>query len=100
MLTCNLTLAGQRIKPIVQTSNPDAEQRIRGRQWMSIRAKWFREHPLCAGCYEQGRAVPATQLDHVVPLIDGGKDDQSNYQSLCVTCHDSKTRSEAKGRAG
>ena len=89
-----------RVKTITQTRNPEAEQRIRGRKWMTIRARWMREHPLCCRCEARGYARPATQLDHIVPLIDGGKDDESNYQSLCDECHKVKTADEAKGRGG
>lgn len=80
------------------TRNPDAEKRTRGRSWMEKRDRWFRNHPLCAECERQGRVTAATQLDHVVPLIDGGADDDSNYQSLCVPCHKEKTAREAKER--
>lgn len=41
----------------------------------------------------------ADRLDHIQPIIDGGRDDDSNYQSLCSACHDVKTAEEAKARA-
>ena len=56
------------------------------------------EHPLCVECKKIGRTSLATILDHVVPLIDGGRDDESNYQSLCVDHHDAKTAAEATAR--
>ena len=99
MLKPRIQMAQPRIKTIIQTRNPEAEQRTRGRKWMTIRARWMREHPLCCRCEARGYARPATQLDHIVPLIDGGKDDESNYQSLCAHCHDEKTAAEAKARA-
>ena len=83
---------------MMQTRNPEAEQRIRGRKWMTIRERWFRAHPLCVKCEEMGRVTMASQLDHVVPLIDGGRDDESNYQSLCTDHHSEKTALEAKAR--
>ena len=89
-----------RVKTITQTRNPEAEQRTRGRKWMNTRARWFRDHPLCVMCEAKGLVRPANKLDHIVPLIDGGKDDESNYQSLCESCHDEKTVQEAKGRGG
>ena len=98
MLKTGLKMAEQRIKPMMQTRNPEAEQRIRGRKWMAIRERWFRAHPVCVMCEQQGRISLATQLDHRVPLIDGGKDDETNYQSLCKTHHDEKTATEARGR--
>lgn len=34
---------------------------------------------------------PDCQLDHVVPLEDGGQDTVENLQALCVSCHSEKT---------
>ncbi len=38
------------------------------------------------------------ELDHIVPLIDGGSHDPSNLQTLCTPCHIDKTRLEAAAR--
>lgn len=99
MLKHNPQMAVHRVQMAQQTRNPEAEKRVRGRKWMSIRARWLREHPLCVMCDAKGFVRPANRLDHVLPLIDGGRDDESNYQSLCATCHDEKTAQEAKDRA-
>jgi 5-methylcytosine-specific restriction endonuclease McrA len=40
------------------------------------------------------------ELDHVVPLIDGGGHDASNLQTLCVPCHRAKSGDEQRERAG
>ena len=34
------------------------------------------------------------ELDHVVPLIDGGGHEPSNLQTLCVPCHREKSARE------
>ncbi len=39
------------------------------------------------------------ELDHIVPLIDGGGHDVSNLQTLCAPCHRRKTAAEAGRRA-
>lgn len=78
----------------------DPTQRQRGRTWMDRRAAWFRKHPLCVMCESQGRVTAATQLDHVVPLWEGGSDDDTNFQSLCADCHKAKTAEEATRRTG
>jgi 5-methylcytosine-specific restriction endonuclease McrA len=39
------------------------------------------------------------ELDHVVPLIDGGTHDLENLQTLCTPCHKRKTAEEARERA-
>ena len=75
-----------------------ATQRTRGSAWMKIRARQLREHPLCAMCHSAGKVTAANRVDHVVPLWEGGADDESNYQSLCIQCHDVKTAEEAKRR--
>ena len=38
---------------------------------------------------------PSTQADHIVPVAEGGSDDESNGQGLCRSCHDTKTAAEA-----
>jgi len=37
---------------------------------------------------------PGFQLDHVKALVNGGKDDLSNMQALCATCHVCKTKND------
>jgi len=39
------------------------------------------------------------ELDHVVPLIDGGSHEPSNLQTLCVPCHRAKSAEETRLRA-
>ena len=39
------------------------------------------------------------ELDHVVPLIDGGTHELSNLQTLCVPCHRAKSAGETRERA-
>jgi len=38
------------------------------------------------------------ELDHKVPLIDGGTHDLSNLQTLCVPCHRKKSALEQRER--
>lgn len=65
---------------------------------MDIRARWFRHNPLCVVCLALGVYTEATDLDHVIPLHLGGKDDDSNRQSLCGPHHKEKTLLEKKAR--
>ncbi len=69
--------------------------RIRGRRLQRIRAQHFALHPLCVHCTKAGRTRPATQLDHIVALSNGGpdfdKDEGKNRQGLCDDCHVRKT---------
>ena len=54
----------------------------------------LRGSPLCVLCLPD-RATPATHVDHIVPLAQGGEMwDRSNLQSLCAKCHYIKTGHE------
>jgi len=62
---------------------------------------WLTMHPLCAECERNDRVEAATELDHIIELIDGGADDESNLQGLCHACHVAKsTASRSTRRAG
>jgi 5-methylcytosine-specific restriction protein A len=74
--------------------------RLRGDAGVRRRLRWLSAHPLCVHCLAAGRTTAATVPDHVVPLADGGADDDSNLQSLCAPCHAVKTAAEARARAG
>ena len=39
------------------------------------------------------------ELDHIIPLVDGGSHDDENLQTLCTPCHTAKTAGEARDRA-
>jgi 5-methylcytosine-specific restriction endonuclease McrA len=47
--------------------------------------------------YKPGKSF--WELDHIVPLIDGGSHHDENLQSLCTPCHTQKTAEEARARA-
>ena len=65
--------------------------RIRGRTLQTIRAEHFRRNPLCVMCLDQGKVSIAVELDHILALTNGGKDEPDNRQGLCHPCHESKT---------
>ena len=66
---------------------------------MERRQRWLSEHPCCVECTKGGRVVAAVVPDHIIPLWQGGADDDSNLQSLCQAHHDEKTAREAAERA-
>ncbi|MCK0174792.1 HNH endonuclease [Mycolicibacterium sp. F2034L] len=52
------------------------------------------QHPYCeaSGCTRL-----MDQVDHIVPLAEGGdRYDWTNYRSLCKTHHDQKTTADAQ----
>ena len=43
---------------------------------------------------DKGRVSAGYIVDHILPLAKGGADDESNLQSLCLTCNEIKTRAD------
>jgi len=70
--------------------------RIRGRALQRLRAELFAAHRWCVLCLAEGRQTRATIRDHIVPLAEGGLDDASNVQAICLDCSDLKTEGESK----
>ena len=66
------------------------------KRWGEARKRYLQRNPLCVECLKIGRVVSATVVDHIT---DHKGDynlfwDESNFQSLCVKCHNSKTAKE------
>ena len=77
-----------------------ATERIRGNTWLNIRRKvLLRDGYACAAC----AIVRAdNEVDHKIPLEQGGSNDLSNLQTLCGGpdgCHTKKSKAEARDRA-
>ena len=73
--------------------------------YLSVRWRRFREwyigrHPLCEVCEREGRgAVPASMVDHIIEIKDGGAlTSEDNAESKCWKCHGIKTASEKDRR--
>ncbi len=45
-------------------------------------------------CLKKGKFVMATEIDHIIPLKNGGTNDIENLQALCKRCHSKKTKVE------
>ena len=71
-------------------------------QWSRVRAIVIAREPLCRACAAQHRATVALDVDHIVPIDEGGaRYDLDNLQPLCRACHNAKTRAQnAKGDRG
>lgn len=72
-------------------------KRTRGRRLQRIRHELLVAEPWCRLCLAKGERTLATQIDHIVPLFKGGKDEPSNRQPLCEACHGRKTVEERGG---
>lgn len=65
-----------------------------GKWWERTRLRIFqRDQYTCRSCgCVVGIKKGDAHCDHVVSKRDGGTNDDSNLQTLCVTCHSEKTR--------
>lgn len=74
--------------------------RVAGSKWKRIRLAVLAAEPLCRHCDAKGVVALATEVDHIKPLWEGGKEyDEHNLQPLCSPCHIIKTSDEAKRRS-
>lgn len=58
------------------------------------------DHVMARDHYEcqarlHGCAVIANEVDHVVPVFEGGNDELENLRAICSSCHRKKTAGEA-----
>lgn len=65
------------------------------RPWRQLRAAKLGQQPLCEHCALSGIVRPARIIDHVVSINNGGDmlPPLDDLQSLCIPCHNTKTRS-------
>lgn len=74
-------------------SRGTASERGYNWKWQKARAIWLMDYPLCALCEAKGLLKAASVVDHITP--HRGNDtlfwDTTNWQSLCVVCHNIKT---------
>jgi 5-methylcytosine-specific restriction protein A len=60
------------------------DKRKRGRAGQRDRKRRLaRTHGLCHMCMDEGRAEPATIVNHITPLALGGEDVDENTENLC-----------------
>ena len=65
----------------------------KGRHWHELAGKVReRDDYRCQRCGAWGKEV-----DHKVPVAEGGGNDPANLQVLCRRCHKKKTRAEVNG---
>lgn len=50
----------------------------------------------CKDCRQRAVPLPAHEVDHIVPLAEGGGDEHSNLQAINKRCHRKKTAQEAR----
>jgi 5-methylcytosine-specific restriction enzyme A len=86
------------MKRELDRQRPSAARRGYGSRWRRARAAFLARNPLCATCQAQGRVIPATIVDHVVPHRGDQKLfwDEMNWAPSCKPCHDAKTAREGR----
>lgn len=72
---------------------PCAAKRGYNRTWTKLRTMILAGEPLCRMC-----SRPALDVDHIVPLSQGGGNDHGNLQPLCHSCHSKKTVMDRQNR--
>ena len=101
MLKPKLALA----QPVRKTATT-SDVRMTGRRLQSRRLKVWSSNPHCAACGALTVFPHGFELDHIVPLFQGGHDTEANCQVLCVErlpdgskagCHVAKSSDEVKG---
>ena len=84
-----------------------ADRRITGAKLQERRFAMWQASPVCAGCQRIVEYPGGFELDHIVPLSQGGEDTSENCQLLCVWtdtdgkkrgCHAEKTAREVGGK--
>ncbi|MCH7379340.1 MULTISPECIES: HNH endonuclease [Acinetobacter] len=77
-------------------SNKSSTERGYGYRWQKARERFLRSNPLCVYCKAKGQVEVATVVDHIIPHR-GDQEifwDESQWQSLCASCHSSVKQKE------
>lgn len=73
----------------------ERDDRYKSSRWERTRTRVLTVNPLCRECLRQGYLSASREVDHVVPVKNGGEFwDDNNLQALCKSCHSRKTRRE------
>lgn len=76
-----------------------APERDRGKGRQIRKARLYHADPRCAHC-RRPVLMDECAMDHIVALINGGRDHDGNCQILCHPCHDAKTREDMRQARG
>ena len=68
--------------------------------WQRLRRAILSKNPLCVYCQKAGRNEVATDVDHILAIVNGGrKYHVDNLQPLCKRCNSVKGARERGPRA-
>lgn len=67
------------------------------RAWRNTRRVKIATNPNCEMCAKIGKFVKGTVVDHIMPIRLGGNGlHMDNLQTLCTSCHNSKSAKERR----
>ncbi|MBZ7939675.1 MULTISPECIES: HNH endonuclease [Campylobacter] len=73
--------------------NKESAKFYNSSEWRKLRTIFINKNPFCFNCGKLAKIV-----DHIIPIKQGGNRlNQDNLQSLCIKCHNEKTKKELKG---
>jgi 5-methylcytosine-specific restriction protein A len=91
----------QTLAPRAAPTEPSYGQGRGGRPWRRKRDQILKRDRYMCQCEDcQGKRLIAHEVDHIVPLSQGGSDDDSNLRAINRDCHKAKTQREARYASG
>lgn len=90
--------AGKKDPFISKANRPTASDRgYNSREWYTLRKQALvRDAWQCQACGRLCADKREAQVDHIIPKSQGGRDELSNLQTLCIRCHGRKTVAESR----
>ncbi|MBC7076595.1 MAG: HNH endonuclease [Syntrophomonadaceae bacterium] len=70
-------------------------RKLYGKTWKRIRDRYIAKHSLCEECRKSGKLTPAEEVHHIIPLSQGGTNEDGDLMSLCARCHSAITAKKA-----
>jgi len=93
-----LQVAGNRI-PVLKMRAGTVERK-RGSAGVKDRERIrTRDNGLCQACRREHKVSIGVDVDHIVPLWEGGSDHDDNKELLCAEHHQQKSTAEAARRS-
>ncbi len=72
---------------VYQQKRGSSSKRGYDHRWRKIRKMYLSGNLLCVECLKKGLLVEATEVHHIIPIMNGGTNDYSNLMALCKSCH-------------